>query len=118
MNYEDAISRVAAAGLAEEAVTIDRSLRYYRDLAKAKPRTTRQNAWYRVGVLKPLSAGLGWEPPLVHEYLKRFLPDGVTSTTQLTTTEFSEFADAVIRFAAEHGVVIIDHRDAVLMESK
>lgn len=73
-----------------------------------KSRTLSQNAYYFGVVIEILGQHFGYEPDEMHEALKlKFLKkhedsDLVTvgSTTKLTTAEFGEYLDKIIRWAA------------------
>lgn len=82
---------------------------------ETRDRSSPQNKYYWGVVIKMLSDWAGYEPEEMHEALKdRFLamPDARTglrvshSTAKMTTEKFSEYIEAVKRFAAENGVNI------------
>ena len=84
-----------------------------------KKRTLPQNAYYWSVVIDYLRRHFGYEEQEMHDALRwQFLkvrsddpkkPDTVKSTTDLSTKEFIEYLDTIIRWAAvEYGVVIPD----------
>lgn len=81
-------------------------------------RTDAQNKYYWV-VLQIMAGSLGTTPNELHEYFKsEFLPaqeyftlvrhKRLTSTTEQTKDQMTEYIDKVIRFAAEQGIIIPD----------
>ena len=82
----------------------------------SRTRTNDQNAYYWGVVVDYIGKHLGYEPEEAHEALKwQFLrkpnsdPPTVISTARLSTAEFSEYVDRVVRWAASYlGVVIPD----------
>lgn len=82
----------------------------------AENRSSSANKYYWGVVLAVFAEELGYEPENLHHELKRkFLavdPDApliqVRSTADLSTQEFAEYIDRVVRFAAEWGCVIPD----------
>lgn len=82
---------------------------------RVKNRSNAQNAYYWAVPVKILAEHLGYEYEEAHEALKwQFLRKGdevptVRSTTKLTTEEFNDYIDRIIRWAAiEFRVVIPD----------
>jgi len=84
-------------------------------------RSLQQNSYYWGVVIEILSKHFGYDPEEMHEALKfHFLkissdksPDlvSVKSTTRLSTDEFNEYVNRVVRWAAqEYGVFIPDPR--------
>lgn len=84
-------------------------------------RSIQQNSYYWGVVIEILSGHFGYESEEMHEALKiHFLkfrsdkaPDlvSVKSTTRLSTDEFNEYVNRIVRWAAqEHGVFIPDPR--------
>lgn len=77
-------------------------------------RTLSQNAYYWGVIIEILGQHFGYEPDEMHEALKyKFLKIhedtgliSVRSTTKLSTLEFGDYLDRIIRWAAEEGVVI------------
>lgn len=83
-----------------------------------KRRSNPQNAYYWAVPVKLLGDYLGYEDDEIHEALKwQFLkiegdPPSVRSTKKLSTTEFNEYIEKIIRWAAlEFQVVIPDPSD-------
>lgn len=82
-------------------------------------RTLNQNAYYWGVVIPILAEHHGYEPDEMHTALKyKFLKkhedtDLVTtgSTKKLSTVEFGEYLDRIIRWAAQEGIVIPDAGD-------
>ena len=74
-----------------------------------KKRTLSQNAWYWSTIVTLLAEAAGYEHEEMHEALKiKFLTirgetplPTVRSTTELTTAEFTEYAEQCRRFGAE-----------------
>ncbi|TAK57855.1 MAG: hypothetical protein EPO24_09310 [Bacteroidetes bacterium] len=85
---------------------------------KRKRRSDQQNRYYWGVIIKILSTFFGYEEEEMHEALKmKFLlvhggdgkPDTIRSTRKLTTVEFNDYIDKVIRWAAkEFNVVLPD----------
>lgn len=85
---------------------------------KRKRRSDNQNRYYWAVIVKMLGDYFGYEGDEMHEALKmKFLvisggegrPDTIKGTSKLTTIEFNEYIDKVIRWASqEFGVVIPD----------
>ncbi len=83
-------------------------------------RSLNQNSYYWGVVIPLLVQWSGYEDEEVHDALKqRFLTehregglDHVRSTSQLTTTEFTEYIERVRQLAAEHGVYVPDPGEA------
>jgi hypothetical protein len=79
-------------------------------------RSDQQNRYYWGVVIKLLGDHFGYEPEEMHDALKlKFLfqsgmgkPDTIRSSKKLNITEFMEYIDSCIRFAAEHGVIVPD----------
>ena len=77
-------------------------------------RTLSQNAYYWGVVIEILGQHFGYEPDEMHEALKfKFLKTHedtglitVRSTTKLSTIEFGDYLDRIIRWAAEDGIYI------------
>ncbi len=76
-------------------------------------RSLQQNAFYWGVIIEILAAHFGYEPQEMHEALKfKFLRihenelPTVRSTTKLSTKEFGEYVDRVIRWAAQNNVYI------------
>jgi hypothetical protein len=79
-------------------------------------RTLSQNAYYWGVVIEILGQHFGYEPEEMHEEMKRkFNPIHSKidleesfggSTTKLSTVEFSDYLDKVMRFATENGIYI------------
>jgi len=92
-------------------------------------RSTQQNAYYFGVVIEILAEHCGYDPAEMHEALKiRFLSDRqedqnglmhVRSTARMSTDEFAEYLNRVVRWAAEYLHVYIpgpneaDYADAV-----
>ena len=79
------------------------------------PRSLQQNAYYWSTVVQLIADYTGDDPESTHKYLKnrfcqRFFNEKGNpvekSTTRLTTSEFTQYIDRCIAFAAEHGIVI------------
>ena len=86
---------------------------------KRNPRTLRQNAYYHGVVLEILSEHFGYDHDEMHDALKyqflRFRSDkspdliSVKSTTKLSTEEFNDYVNRIVRFAADkYGIFIPD----------
>lgn len=81
-----------------------------------RTRSNPQNRWYWAVIIPKLADHLGYDRDEMHDALKmRFLAahedsplPTVKSTTRLTTTEFTEYAEQCRRLAAEMGVYIPD----------
>ena len=79
-------------------------------------RSLQQNAYYWGVIIEVLADHFGYEKDELHEALKfKFLRThegelpSVKSTTKLSTKEFGEYVDRVIRWAAtEHSVYVPD----------
>ena len=79
-------------------------------------RTLSQNAWYHGCIVPMLAEYCGYERDEMHEALKhKFLKqvdehgfETTRSTRDLTTAEFTEYAEQCRRLAAQLGVVIPD----------
>ncbi len=84
---------------------------------RTRKRTKEQNAWYW-DAIAGLADHIGYDTAeelhedLGHKFLLKHHPSGLESrrsTTALTTVEFSDYMERVIRWAAEfHGYVISD----------
>ena len=80
-------------------------------------RSNQQNAWYWGVIVELISQHTGYTPSEAHEALKfRFLSDHnpdhqglikIKSTSQLSTKEFAEYCDRIVRWAAEHMEIFI-----------
>lgn len=85
-------------------------------IKKAKKiRSNKQNKYYWGVIIKTLGEFTGYEPEEMHNALKwKFLKIennnllSVRSTAKLSTLEFMNYIEQIIRFAAELGVVIPD----------
>lgn len=77
-----------------------------------KNRTLPQNAYYWGAVIRSISEHTGYEPWEIHEHFKlKYLlsaskPQRVLSTTEISTVDFAEYVDRIIRWAAELYIVI------------
>lgn len=77
-------------------------------------RTLSQNAYYWGVVIEILAENYGYEPEEMHEALKfKFLKTHddselvtVRSTTKLSTVEFGDYLDRIMRWAAQEGIYI------------
>jgi len=80
-----------------------------------KQRSKQQNRYYWA-VIDTIGEELGYERTEMHEtfkltFLGAWKDTGLLipkSTTKLTTIEFKDYMDTIIRFAAERGIVIPD----------
>lgn len=91
---------------------------------ETKSRTNEQNRYLWGVVYKYISEEIGYEPEQVHELMKfKFLkieilvkgnPETVIrSTTDLSTEEFNQYVERIVRWAAEFlGLVIPDPNEA------
>lgn len=91
---------------------------------ETKSRTNEQNRYLWGVVYKYISEEIGYEPEQVHELMKfKFLkieilvkgnPETVIrSTTELSTEEFNQYVERIVRWAAEFlGLVIPDPNEA------
>jgi hypothetical protein len=87
---------------------------------RKKSRSDRQNAYYWGVVIKILSDELGYEPEEMHQALKqKFLgieakPLPTTkSTASLTTLEFIEYTDQIIRWSSQELNIVIPDPNSV-----
>lgn len=82
-------------------------------------RTNQQNRFLWGVVYKVIADELGYTADDIHEYLAdKFLSETVVvlnesvrkskSTSKLNKKEFAEYLENVVRFAAEHGIVVPD----------
>lgn len=76
-------------------------------------RTLDQNSYYWVGIVTPISDWTGYTVEEAHDSLKALFltqPDQrlpkVPSTTLLNTTEFSDYIEKIMRWAATQGVYL------------
>lgn len=85
-----------------------------------KDRSLPQNSYYHGVVLKTFGDHLGYTTEELHDAMKaRFLvidPDAdiprIKSTTKLSTVEFNEYIDKIVRLAAENGCDIPEPNEA------
>jgi len=82
-----------------------------------RKRTTNQNAYYWAVVVEMGAGFCGYTPEQMHDAFRgRFLqihnpdpiPDSVKSTTELSTTEFSNYVEQCRQLLAEMGVITPD----------
>ncbi len=88
-----------------------RLIEYWRDLATAGSRSSCQNRFYWKCVIQPISDSTGFGGPEVHDLMKhKFLCPG-SSTTELTTQEFSTYLVQCQAWAAGQGISMPDIDD-------
>lgn len=88
---------------------------------KRKRRSDNQNRYYWAVIIKILSTYFGYEQEEMHEALKMMFlkvhggdgkPDTIRSTSKLTTLEFNDYIDRVIRWASkDFSIVLPDPND-------
>lgn len=70
-------------------------------------RSVEQNRYYWGVVVEAFSQWSGYDKLEAHDVLKgMFLPEGKTSTSDLTEAEFAEYLERCIRFLSEKGVPV------------
>jgi hypothetical protein len=74
-------------------------------------RTERQSAYYFSVVVQMIADYLGYTKAECHETLKKQF--NIKTTTKLTTKEFQEYIDTVVRFAAQEFHVNIPDPESV-----
>lgn len=72
----------------------------YIDIKPSNIRNTAQNNYYRA-LLRDWGRCIGYNVEELHEVVKSKFK--ISSTTEFTKAEFSEFLDEVIRYAVENG---------------
>ena len=97
-------------GLAEYLNLID-SEEVYIDIKASKIRNTAQNNYYWA-IIREFGQQCGYPPEEMHGVCKGHFK--ISSTTEFTIEEFSEYIDRVIYWAAEQGYPVKDPRSTKL----
>jgi len=95
-------------GIAEHLNLID-SEEVYIDIKASKMRNTAQNNYYWA-IIREFGQQCGYPPEEMHFVCKGHFK--ISSTTEFTIEEFSDFIDRVIMYAAEQGFPVQDPRRA------
>ena len=97
-------------GVAEHLNLIDGS-ECYIDIKASKMRNTAQNNYYWA-ILREFGKQVGYHPEEMHDVCKCHFK--ISSTSEFTVEEFSEYIDRVIQYAAEQGYPVRDPRTTKL----
>ena len=97
-------------GVAEHLSLID-SEECYIDIKPSKMRNTAQNNYYWA-ILREFGNQCGYHPEEMHEVCKSHFK--ISTTSEFTVEEFSEYLDRVIMYAAEQGFPVQDPRRSTM----